>query len=42
VVLWIQGEPLPSHDAETIKKLAPNTMRVTLGPGERKSMDLIK
>jgi Carboxypeptidase regulatory-like domain len=43
VVMWRLGEqPLPPHDAESIKKLSPNAMRVTLGPGERKSMDLIK
>jgi hypothetical protein len=33
---------LPPLDADSIKKLSPNAMRVTLGPGERKSMDLVK
>ena len=43
VVLWRLGEqPLPPHDADSIKKLSPNARRVTLGPGERKSMDLVK
>jgi len=42
LVLWGLAEPLPPHDAESIKKLSPNVMRVTLGPGERKSMDLVK
>ena len=42
LVLWGLAEPLPPHDAESIKKLSPNAMRVTLGPGERKSMDLVK
>ena len=43
LVLWRFGEkPLPPNDAESIKKLSPNAMRVTLGPGERKSMDLVK
>jgi hypothetical protein len=43
LVLWRLGEqPLPPHDADSIKKLSPNAMRVTLGPGERKSMDLVK
>ena len=42
LVLWGRGEPLPPHDADSIKKLSPNAMRVTLGPGERKSMDLAK
>jgi len=42
LVLWGRGEPLPPHDADSIKKLSPNAMRVTLGPGERKLMDLAK
>jgi len=43
LVLWRLGErPLPPNDADSIKKLSPNAMRVTLGPGERKSMDLVK
>jgi len=43
LVLWRLGEqPLPPHDADSIRKLSPNAMRVTLGPGERKSMDLVK
>jgi len=42
LVLWRLGGPLPPHDADSIKKLSPNAMRVTLGPGERKSMDLVK
>ena len=43
LVLWRLGEqPLPPTDADSIKKLSPNAMRVTLGPGERKSMDLVK
>lgn len=42
LVLWSRGEPLPPHDVDSIKKLSPNAMRVTLEPGERKSMDLVK
>jgi hypothetical protein len=42
VVFWGRGEPLPPHDAESIKKLSSNAMRVTLAPGERKSIDLVK
>lgn len=42
VILWNRGEPLPPHDVESIKNLSPNAMRVTLGPGERKSIELIK
>ncbi len=43
LVLWRLGEqPLPPHDADSIKKLSPNAMCVTLAPGERKSMDLVK
>ena len=42
LVLWRLGEqPLPPHDADSIKKLSPNAIRVTLGPGERKSMNLV-
>jgi Carboxypeptidase regulatory-like domain len=40
VVLWRRGEPLPPHDVDSIRKLSPNATRVTLGPGERKSLDL--
>ncbi len=43
LVLWRFGErPLPPNDADSIKKLSPNAMRITLGPGERKSMDLVR
>ena len=43
LVLWRLGErPLPPNDADSIKKLSPNALRITLGPGERKSMDLVK
>ena len=43
LVLWRLGEqPLPPHDADSIKKLSPNALRVTLAPGERKTMDLVK
>ena len=42
LVMWGRGETLPPNDVDSIKKLAPNTTRVTLGPGERKSMDLVK
>ena len=42
LVVWRLGETLPPHDADSIKQLSPNAMRVTLGPGERKSMDLVK
>ncbi len=42
LVLWGRGQPLPPHDVDSIKKLSPNAMRVTLEPGERKSMDLVK
>lgn len=41
LVLWSLGE-VPPHDVDSLRKSSPNTMRVTLGPGERKSMDLIK
>ena len=41
VVIWARGEPLPSHDPDSIKQL-PNAIRVTLGPGERKTIELIK
>jgi carboxypeptidase family protein len=41
VVSWAQGESLPPRDPDSIKKL-PNAIRVTLGPGERKSIELIK
>jgi hypothetical protein len=42
VVLWIRGEPMPPRNVDLIRKLSPNTLRVTLAPGERKSMDLVK
>jgi hypothetical protein len=42
LVMWGRGEPLPPLDVDSIKKLSPNTLRVTLGAGQRKSMDLIK
>ena len=42
VILWARGEPVPPHDADSIKKLLPNAVRVTLGPEERKSIELIK
>jgi hypothetical protein len=42
VVLWGRGEPLPPRDVDSIRRLSPNTLRVTLAPGERKSMDLVK
>jgi hypothetical protein len=42
VVTWARGESLPPRDAESIKALSPNATRVTLGPGERKSLELIK
>lgn len=41
LVLWGRGEPLPPHDADSLQR-SPNTRRVTLGAGERKSIDLIK
>jgi hypothetical protein len=41
VVIWARGEPLPPTDPDSIKKL-PNAIRVTLGPGERKTIELIK
>ena len=41
VVIWARGEPLPPHDPDSIKQL-PNAVRVTLGPGERKTIELIK
>ena len=42
LVLWDRSEPFPPHDVDLIKKLYPNAMRVTLEPGQHKSMDLIK
>jgi hypothetical protein len=42
VVVWRLGEKTPTRDADSIKKLSANALRVTLGPGERKSMDLVK
>jgi len=41
VVNWARGEPLPPRDPEALKQL-PNATRVTLGPGERKTIELIK
>jgi hypothetical protein len=41
VLLWARGDPSPPRDAESIRKSA-NVMRVTLGPGERKTLDLTK
>ena len=41
VVLWTRGDPAPPNDVETIKNL-PNAVRITLAPGERKSVELIK
>ena len=41
VVLWRRGEPLPARDAASLAG-SSNAVRVTLAPGERKSMDLIK
>ena len=41
VVAWGKGEPLPPHDPDSIKK-SPNAVRVTLAPGERKSIELMK
>jgi hypothetical protein len=42
VILWSRGEPLPPRDTDSIKKLSPNTIRIRLEPGERKSIDLVK
>lgn len=42
LVMWSPGEPLPPRDVESIRKLLPTAMRITLGPGERKSIDLVK
>ena len=41
VVIWGRGEPLPPRDPDALKQL-PNAIRVTLGPGERKTIELIK
>lgn len=41
VVMWARGESVPSQDVEVLKNL-PNAVRVTLGPGERKTIELIK
>ena len=41
VVLWSRGDPAPANDVESIKNL-PNAVRITLAPGERKSVELIK
>jgi hypothetical protein len=40
--MWGRGEHLIPLDGDSIKKMSPNLMRVTLEPGQRKSMDLIK
>jgi hypothetical protein len=42
VIVWRLGERAPTRDGDSIKKFSANTLRVTLGPGERKSMDLVK
>jgi len=42
LVIWDRSEPFPSHNVESMKKMSTNVMRVTLEPGQRKSMDLIK
>jgi hypothetical protein len=42
VLLRSRGEPSPPLNADAIKKLSPNVLRVTLVPGERKSLDLVK
>jgi hypothetical protein len=41
VVISARGEPLPPRDPDALKQL-PNATRVTLGPGERKTIELIK
>ena len=41
VVIWGRGEPLPPRDPDALKQL-PNAIRVTLGPGEHKTIELIK
>ena len=41
VVISARGEPLPPRDPEALKQL-PNATRVTLAPGERKTIELIK
>ncbi len=41
VVMWARGEPLPPRDADALKQI-PNAIRVTLGPGERKTIELVK
>jgi hypothetical protein len=42
LVVWDRSEPGPPQYVESTNKLSPNAMRVTLEPGQRKSMDLIK
>lgn len=42
VVLWARGEPVPPHDVESITNGATKPTRVTLGPGEHKSVELLK
>jgi hypothetical protein len=41
VVIWARGDPLPPRDPDALKQL-PNAIRVALGPGERKTIELIK
>jgi hypothetical protein len=41
VAIWARGEPLPPRDPDALKAL-PNAVRVTLGAGERKTIELIK
>jgi hypothetical protein len=42
LIMWGRGEPFPLLDVDSINKLSPNALRVTLEAGQRKSMDLIK
>ena len=42
VIVWSLSERAKTRDGDSIKKFSANTLRVTLRPGERKSMDLIK
>ena len=42
VIVWRLGEKAPTRDADSIKKFSASALRVALGPGERKSMDLVK
>lgn len=41
VVIWARGDPLPPRDPDALKQL-PKVIRVTLGPGERKTIELVK